>query len=246
MPLRDHFHPPLRNRLGWTTLHSAWASFIANSLNDRWLPPQYVAGEHTHAGRLEIDIAAWEETEAATPPAAGVNGGPSVATLPAPAWAPPMPALSFDAAFPDAFEVRVFNNAQGQQLVGVIELVSPSNKDRPEERQAFAAKCAGFLAQGVSVVVVDIVTERLANLHNEISRLVNAPDAADMPAEVSLYAAAYRPVLRGEKPMIDIWTEPLAVGSPLPTMPLRLIGDLFVPVELDATYEETCRRRRLT
>ena len=27
-------------------------------------------------------------------------------------------------------------------------------------------------------------------------------------------------------------------------MPLRLTGDLFVPVEFEATYQETCRQRR--
>jgi hypothetical protein len=28
-------------------------------------------------------------------------------------------------------------------------------------------------------------------------------------------------------------------------MPLRLTGDLFVPVDFEATYMEACRRRRL-
>ena len=35
------------------------------------------------------------------------------------------------------------------------------------------------------------------------------------------------------------------VGDTLPTMPLRLIADYFVPVELELTYTEACRRRRL-
>ena len=38
---------------------------------------------------------------------------------------------------------------------------------------------------------------------------------------------------------------PLALGDPLPTLPLRLTGDLFVPVDFDAAYQEACRRRRL-
>jgi hypothetical protein len=36
-----------------------------------------------------------------------------------------------------------------------------------------------------------------------------------------------------------------AVGDPLPELPLRLTGDLFVPVDFEATYQEACRRRRL-
>ncbi len=38
---------------------------------------------------------------------------------------------------------------------------------------------------------------------------------------------------------------PCAVGAPLPVMPLRLTGDLFVPVDFEATYQEACRRRRI-
>lgn len=141
-------------------------------------------------------------------------------------------------------EVRVFEASGGLTLVGVVELVSPSNKDRPEERRAFAAKTAGYLAQGVSVVVADIVTGRRANLHNELLPLLGpAAASAAFPADVPLYAAAYRPVTRGEADEIDIWTEELRIGSELPTMPLRLTGELFVPVDLAATYSEACRRR---
>ena len=70
-------------------------------------------------------------------------------------------------------------------------------------------------------------------------------DRFDLPAEMNLYAAAYRPVRRAERDEIDLWTVPCAVGSPLPTLPLRLTGDLFVPVEFEPAYTETCRKRRL-
>jgi hypothetical protein len=42
-----------------------------------------------------------------------------------------------------------------------------------------------------------------------------------------------------------VWTATFAVGDPLPTMPLRLIADYFVPVDFEAAYTEACRRRRL-
>jgi hypothetical protein len=91
---------------------------------------------------------------------------------------------------------------------------------------------------------MDIVTDRRANLHNDILGLLDRADEARLPDD-ALYAAAYRPVLRGDEPQIDVWTEGVSVGEPLPTMPLRLTGDLFVPVEFEATYLETCRRRRV-
>ena len=43
----------------------------------------------------------------------------------------------------------------------------------------------------------------------------------------------------------DLWLRPLALGAPLPTLPLRLTGDLFVAVDFEAAYQEACRRRRL-
>jgi hypothetical protein len=147
--------------------------------------------------------------------------------------------------FSDKFEIRVFARSGGLTLVGAIELVSPSNKDRPEEQSAFAAKCATYLHQGVSLIIVDIVTNRRANLHNATMRLLGAPAELDLPREVLVYAAAYRPVLREGRCEIDAWPLACAIGLPLPRLPLRLTGDLFVPVDFETTYVETCRRRRL-
>jgi hypothetical protein len=42
-----------------------------------------------------------------------------------------------------------------------------------------------------------------------------------------------------------VWHEPLAVGRPLPTLPLWLTGGLCLPVELGATYERTCVEQRV-
>ena len=41
------------------------------------------------------------------------------------------------------------------------------------------------------------------------------------------------------------WTHTLVVGQPLPLLPLWLADDLAVPLELEATYEETCRILRI-
>ncbi|HKI34349.1 MAG TPA: DUF4058 family protein [Gemmataceae bacterium] len=240
MPLLDHFRPPLYPRHHWESFHSNWATRIADALNER-LPPEFLAEEHTSAGaRLEIDVATYQEQGIVAAP--GPNG-PATAIVPQ-TWAPPAPPHTIPATFPDAFEVRVFSTTGGLTLVGAIELVSPGNKDPAEERHAFAVKCASYLLQGVSAIVIDIVTTRRANLHNESMRLVNAPSVVEFPADVELYAVAYRPVLRQDRPEIDVWPVPCALGSPLPVLPLRLTGDLFVPVDFDATYREACRRRR--
>jgi len=241
MPLFDHFQPPLFPHHHWESFHSNWATRIADGIA-AVLPAEFQVEEHTHAGvGFEIDVATFQDQSS---PADIASAGSALATLAAPAYAPPIPDRTMPAVFPETFEVRVFSTAAGLTLVGVIELVSPGNKDRPSERLAFATKCASYLAQGVSLIVMDVVTNRHANLHNEIMHLMEVPDL-DFPGEVSLYAAAYRPVRRGQHEEIDVWMRPLALSAPLPTLPLRLTGDLFVPVDFEAAYQEACRRRRL-
>lgn len=63
---------------------------------------------------------------------------------------------------------------------------------------------------------------------------------------MALYAVAYRPLHRGGKDEIDIWRSPLSVGKVLPVMPLALNAELVIAVDLEATYMESCRRKRLT
>src|SRR5262249_38311080 len=156
---------------------------------------------------------------ASAPPAP--RNGPA-ATLSARSWVPPAPPVVLPAAFPDSLEVLVFANEGGAELVAAIELVSPANKDRAAHRHAFTIKCAGYLVQGVSLIVVDIVTSRQANLHNDLVRLLGHGEGALLPADASLYAVGYRPVVRGGAEQIDAWPTPLDVGQALPVLPLAL------------------------
>jgi hypothetical protein len=235
MPLLDHFHPPLSTERHWESFHAAWCGSLADDLNRR-LPTGYFAEEQAHAGPgVEIDVATFESASPA-------GNGAGTATQ---VWSPPVPALTLPAVFADDFEVRVFSRRGGPTLVAAIELVSPGNKDRREARDAFADKCAGYLRQGVSLIVIDVVTDRHANLHNELLRRLDAPESARQPADVRLYAAAYRPVRRQEREEIDVWPAALAVAGPLPVLPLALNAELALPVDLEATYTDACRRRRL-
>src|SRR5258708_7734244 len=198
MLLLDHFHPPLYPRHSWESFHSNWATRLADALNEQ-LPPEFMVEEQTR--------------------------GPVATAVPA-LWAPPAPQRTMPAVFPDTFEVRVFATASGLTLVAAIELVSPGNKDRAEERRAFATKCASYLYQGVSLIIIDIVTNRRANLHNDIMHQLNEVEEFELPADMNLYAVAYRPVRRQDQAQIDFWTEPCTLGAALPVMPLRLTADL--------------------
>lgn len=235
MPLLDHFRPPLSRERHWESFHAAWAGSIADALN-RVLPKGYFAEELTHAGAgTEIDVAAFEQL---TPDGAG-----GVAVAPA-VWAPPEPVAVVPAVFADDFEVRVFSSRGGPTLVAAIELISPANKDRPESRRAFATKCAGYLHQGIALILVDVVTDRHANLHNELLAQLHAADGR-LPDAVELYAGAYRPLRRDDREEVEIWTKELTLGRPLPTLPFWLNAATCLPVHFESAYADVCSRRRI-
>jgi hypothetical protein len=242
MPLLDHFHPPLSARRPWESLHATWAVCLGDAITAR-LPEGYFVDVQTREGAAaEIDVATYEETGDGPAPA---GDGGATATAPAATWAPPAPPLTMPAVFPEGFEVRVFSTETGPVLVGAVELVSPRNKDRPDSRRAFATKCANYLYHGISLIVMDVVTGRAANLHNETMHLMEADPRFQMPADGGLYAVAYRPVRRGKKEEIDLWPTTFRVGDRLPTLPLVLRPDLTIPVDCETTYIEACRNRRL-
>ena len=44
---------------------------------------------------------------------------------------------------------------------------------------------------------------------------------------------------------LEAWNRPLAPGQPLPVLPLWLGEELAVPLDLEASYEQTCRDLRI-
>jgi hypothetical protein len=139
-----------------------------------------------------------------------------------------------------SYEVRVYEEQRPSRLVAAVKIVSPLNKERPEQRRAFLSKCAGLLREGVSVVLIDIVTTAKQNLYGELLDLIGQTDPAQRPEAPSLYAAACRTTKPGNEWLLQTWTESLELGRPLPIMPLWLADNLAVPLELEASYEQSC------
>jgi hypothetical protein len=242
MPLLDHFHPPLSERRPWESFHTTWASALADMLNRDILPPDYIALEQVHAGAaVEIDVATLTEPTTSTT----ANGGVGTATVTRTVWTPASAPLLLPAVFPPGCTVEILSTEGGRTLVAAIELISPANKDRTGKRRLFAAKCATYLSRGVGLIIVDVVTSRQGNLHNELIELLGLETAYQMPPQQALYSVAYRPLHSPGSDRIETWPRALALGEPLPTMPLSLEAQHGVPVDLEAAYVEACQRRRV-
>jgi hypothetical protein len=249
MPLLDHFRPPISLRHQWPSFHARWAVALADDLNRR-LPRRFLAENQVQLGRrVEADVVEFDQ-DAPQPDERGgfssadTGGGTAVAVA-SEVYAPPVPAMSIPVGFHDAIEVRVYDQARYRRVVAVIELVSPANKDRPDERETFSLKSLGYLKSGIGLVVLDIVTDMEFNLHDEIVRAGRSDDRFLMPASPATYAVAYRPVHRSGENLLDVWPHELRVGTPLPTVPLALKGYGCLPIDLEATYSEACERSRI-
>jgi hypothetical protein len=236
MPLRDHFRPPLDDMRHWEGFYGGWPAMIVQRLS-RKLPRRYVAAPRIHVGSsAEIDVATYEtdDPDSVLLNADEGNGGG-------------MPTLTVATDFPapDEYEVHVYDTKRGRRLVAAVEIVSPANKDRPEHRRAFVAKCAALLQERVSVTIVDLVTTRNFNLYADLLELIGQTDPSLGTEPPSLYATACRATRESETWRLEIWAQALALGRPLPTLPLWLADNLAVPLDLEESYEETCRVLRI-
>ena len=238
MPLRDHFRPPLDDERHWEGFHATWPVMIVALLRPK-LPPRYFAEPRVHSGTsAEIDVTTFEK-EGEVALAAGNGNGGAVATA---VWAPPRATLAVPTDLPsqDVYEVLVYDRKRHSRLVAAVEIASPANKDRPEHRRAFAAKCAGLLRERVSVVIVDVVTTRSQNLYAELLELIGQSDPSLNPEPPPLYSTACRLTKRQDEWLLEAWAQPLGLGRPLPTVPLWLADNLAVPLALEESYEQSC------
>lgn len=243
MPLRDHFRPPISSRHSWEGFHAQWPAMLVQRLSPV-LPDGYSAEPRVRLGRyFELDVGGFESDDG--PPPGAPTGGVAATTAP---YAAPAPTLTLDADLGEQYEyeVLVFHEEHQRLLVAAVEFVSPANKDRPEHRRAFVAKCAALLQKGVCVSIIDVVTVRQFNLYADLLELISQSDPALGAKPPHIYAVTIHGRKRSsDRPLLDLWFYPLTPGQPLPALPLWLNVDQSVSLDLEASYEDTCRVLRI-
>ena len=231
MPLLDHFRKPIDTRAPWASVGTFWVTALAKSINASLPRDRYLALVTVHSGdRAEADIAEFELDSGL--PFEEHNGHGGTATLLA-----TEAVATFEATFPDEFEVQIKDLRDDMRLVGAVEFISPAKKDRESERTQFVSKCLAYLDGGIGLVLVDVVTNRTANLHNEVMTALDAPDKAKLP-DVPIYVASYRPTRPHERTRISTWPYPCEVGKPIPGVPLVLKNGPTIRLDLESTYQD--------
>ena len=201
-------------------------SQIQRILNGGLLPEGYYALIEQHAGRAIADLLTLH---------ASVHGRPRAARL---ADAPPRTRRRHTVE-PTALGRRrslAIRHVSGHRLVALIEIISPANKDRSRHVKDFVDKAASALDLGVHLLLVDLFPpgpHDRSGMHGAILHELEPSEVpyevpADEPATLASYAAG---------PVVEIYVEHVAVGAPLPEMPLFLCPDRYVNVPLEPTYQ---------
>ncbi len=133
------------------------------------------------------------------------------------------------------------------RLVAAVELVSPRNKDRPSSRAVYLARYLGYLLEGVHLLLVDVHPYPLQ--FSFADALAQELRQGERPRFLPPLAISYQ--VRGAAPeggrMLGVWRRPLAVGAPLPPLPLPLSArDDGIMVALEPTYQRAAADAYLT
>lgn len=210
--------------------HSLWVTQLNDALNNGVLPEGFYALPEQHAGRAIADILTLHASPAALQPPLPTTGGTAVAE------APPRTRRRQRLEATARRRSLAIRHVSHHRLIALIEVVSPSNKDRPRSVDDFAGKAASALEWGIHLLLVDLLPpgpHDPRGMHAAILELLNrSAEPYDLPAEEPLTLAGY-----AAGPHPEAFLEHLAVGSALPDMPLFLDPDRYVNVPLERTYQ---------
>jgi hypothetical protein len=222
--------------------HGAWITHLKEALNGGLLPPGYYALAEQPAEETWPDVLALEAADS------DFNAGHWSVREPAGAIAaaerPPKVSLTMTAeAERVALKQRtlLIRHATGDRIVGMLEIVSPGNKDRKSALDRFVAKATSALRQGYHLLIVDLFPpgpHDEQGIHGAVWAEVDGLEAGRyrQPPEKPLTLVAYE-----AKPAPTAYVEPIAVGESLPNMPVFLRPGWYVSVPLEGTYLQAWR-----
>jgi hypothetical protein len=217
--------------------HHAWIEEIKRSLNNGILPSGYYALAEQIAGGIGPDVIALQ-----APEEDGRNGAAAAHAEQAASKAGLLvvsPKVTLTSEADRAYYRRkkstvVIRHVTGDDVVAMVEIVSPGNKDRKRSLQAFVEKAGSLLDQSIHLLVLDVLPPGRFDpngIHGAIWEAVAGEDYT-RPQGKPLTLVGYESGLA-----FRAYIEPLAVGDTLIDMPLFLEPGAHVPVPCEATYQ---------
>jgi hypothetical protein len=213
--------------------HHDWITEMSRALNRGLLPPSYYALPEQLAGGLGPDVLTLRHPDGnGSPPAPGPpDGGVALEVAPPKVRLRMSPEANRHAARAKAVTIR---HVSHHQVVAIVEIISPGNKNNLNGLNAFVRKAREALAAGVHLLLVDLFPPSARDPQG-IHRAVWGEDCGEdfvLPPDKPLTCVAYVGGA-GAEAFLNF----AAVGELLPDMPLFLTPAVYVPVPLEATYQ---------
>lgn len=209
--------------------HQGWVTRIQDALNAGVLPEGYTALAEQITGGPEPDVVT---LSLPLKPSDGLSGGLVLADVPPKVRVRTEADATRYARKADRVTVR---HPDGD-VVAVIEIVSPGNKDSKHAIRSFVRKAVEFLHAGVHLLIVDLFPPSKRDplgVHKLIwDRIKDEP--FDLPPAQPLTLAAY-----SAGGVITAYVDNVGVGDKLPDMPIFLTPDRYIPCPLETTYQAT-------
>ena len=225
MPVHDWTRVPAGT---FHYFHQRWIQAIGDALNTGGLPPGYFAMTEVDAKGPVPDVLALK-AQPPSPP----TGPAGVAVLDTPPRARVVSRGENTAGYARRADRLAVYLPQGE-LVAVIELVSPGNKDNTNGLKAFVRKAGKLLRRGVHLLIVDLFPPSVRDPHGIHKAIWDQfkEEPFDLPAAKPFTLAAYS---TGYEKVA--YVENLGVGDVLPDMPIFLTPDHYAPCPLEAAYQ---------
>ncbi len=221
--------------------HQSWVVRIRDSLNDGRLPEGYYALAEQRAGGREPDVLTLESFElpAHDGPENGIGGGTAALAVKTKPPKVRFTAQSDENHYATKADRVAIHHVSDDRLVAFIEVVSPGNKDCRHATEQFLEKLLDAFDLGCHLMVLDLFPPGPCDpqgLHFAFwtDWCGDCPDA--VTPELPLGMSAYR-----RDRISTAYFEPIAVGHPIPEMPLFLTPEHYVNVPLEETYQTTWR-----
>ena len=212
--------------------HQTWAVEIRNALNQR-LPDGYSALVEQHSPKLVPDVLAVERRTRPRNKHPRKGGGAVTLSKPTARY----PVVTQDQRIAARGNRIAIHHRMGD-IVCILEIVSPGNKQNRAGVKAFVDKTVDFLEAGVHVVMIDLFPPNALNPHG-LHKLVWAEmgtDTFELPPGEPMLLASYRAEGPADDDTTEAFLEPLGVGAVMPDMPAFLEPDFYVQVPLEETY----------
>jgi hypothetical protein len=214
--------------------HLDWITDIARALNRGLLPAEYYALPEQIAGSLGRDVLTLRLPTKGSSPSPPPSGGIALAETPPVVRFHIQPEANRYAAKAKVVAIRHTSN---HQVIALVEIVSPGNKNNRHGIRAFVKKAVEAIQAGVHLLIIDLLPPSPRDpqgIHPLIWEELMGESDFVLPAESPLTLVAY---LAGDCP--EAFIEPTRVGATLTAMPLLLTPEVYVSVPLEATYQST-------